>query len=1495
MKDVLITSSVLILALLVLRRAFRNTISRRVQYALWGLVLVRLLVPVSLPGLAHNVLTVSEPARTAVSQQVGSVSVYLTPVAQGELSRSALLPPDGSTPAVVVRDRRSETVTERDYTVQGQSADAAITAENGTITWYAKALPLNTLLTSIWYAGIAVMAFWLVISNLRFWRRLHKVRIPYSVENCGHPIYLVESGLPSPCLFGLFRPAIYLTPAAVETPERLHHVIAHETTHARHLDPLWSLLRCVCLAVYWFDPLVWAAAIVSRTDCELACDEGALRRLDSSQRIAYGQTLLSLIPVQKAPASPVLTATTMTAGKRQLKDRITRIAENRQTRTAALFLVLALAAAVCAATFTGAAENADQDRALTGEEVAYFNQEFSGESAFLRRQFLTSLYERPEDIDLFELFYCGTGLPETVNESELRQAAALTHRSFTEMELDLTASSRENINAVLLENTGLTLEQTHQTGLEKFLYLPEYDTYYHFHSDTNAIVNVTFAAGEREGDLTRLYYRADGMYLGGEFAEGWACLTLREVPGEFTDGFPYHFVSHQLCRRPDHLLSDVVALNGEELAYFNEEFFNNDTVNNEVGVNIHNQFLTSLYERPEDIDLYELFYCGTGTGEVAGDEELPLVGNFDAEGGQICPTDKLSVSAINSVLLENTGLALEQTNQIGLENFTYLEQYGAYYHTHGDTNYFHSVHIAAGEREGDVVRLYYPDSSAWYSGIDWLCVTLKAQPDGSYWFVSNQPSEKPSIPTVYPEGDPVLTIPLTDLEPYEPSRMSLDRRQGDCETRGDGWIIDAEDGSEVSVRIYLSTDGNLYAALVFDAAAGRDGMSVWDVGRFFTFPEGNSIADGESTINTFFFSDLFGHNGWQVSYRGQLSEHAWTTFTDYFYFEDSQTPVLLAHTHGLNGRIIDLDGDGANELINEDNQLFFQRDGQLYEADITALLQENWPEMTWWDYSILDADSRCLMVRGFVEMPAWGEGAQADFLRYVYYDGEQLLVYDDLEETEDHAAASVLRSGIPEQVLADGKAQAQAAYEETKRGQWDYDYEDWRVSSLSKIDTYTEFGDLTIEVYGLGYQFHTAEPSTVMLAGGMYLQEDGWVGGLYAEESPYLVYQLREDGTRLRLDSRIDGDCSIDSPAYRASLCRTLLVNGLLPPSDIPARDLLVLFYLSPARFLNEMAAYPETQQTAVFSALASFQSGGQEEQGYLQEALQTLGWTLRDLTEQGQSAYGLLQAALHGTLDVKPLLESLETSERISMTLTTASGGGGRYTGAPRTGNSRQRVLCAVQDYDWTVSTGARPPAGADTLVIESGDGTLAFQFWAGSDLVCCTQNDTAVWYQAVNSQADDVFATDMFSMIRIWYDEMEWRAMTAEIVIPDQGQDRLEIAQAWVDQYEGTSLRVTRGSKYANTYVRAADVHLPDTIIEASDWEPPAPIQDEPWFLFWYTGIFVPENPVSMQWSMAGNTGEYDGTYGEAPEDALSYGRCGYLYLTETGWRCASLGTGP
>lgn len=240
----------------------------------------------------------------------------------------------------------------------------------------------------------------------------------------------------------------------------------------------------------------------------------------------------------------------MTAGKRQLKDRITRIAQGHQTRAAALFLALALAAGVCAVTFTGAAADVEisggEVRPLTGDELAYFNEEFfNGDDFNIHNQFLNPLYERPEDIDLFELFYCG--IPEgEVDLSDVPDISAgwaeVIRRDYggTAPDCAMYALSTADMDAFLEKYTGLTVAETNGVGLESFSHLPEYDAYYWAHGDTNYRGNVTFTAGEREGGTIRLYFE-DFRYGG----YGTECVTLQAQE----DG-SYWFVSHLLSEKP---------------------------------------------------------------------------------------------------------------------------------------------------------------------------------------------------------------------------------------------------------------------------------------------------------------------------------------------------------------------------------------------------------------------------------------------------------------------------------------------------------------------------------------------------------------------------------------------------------------------------------------------------------------------------------------------------------------------------------------------------------------------------------------------------------------------------------------------------------------------------------------------------------------------------------------------------------------------------------
>lgn len=1491
MKEILLTSSVLILALLILRRLFRKTISRRVQYALWGLVALRLLVPVSLPAMNHNVLTAAEPVQTQVVQRLERRALYVpverAPLQQHPEARDEFPAADPQTAV-----SRTET-----------AADSWVIATDTTAVRYR---PLTTadLLRYVWYAGMAVMAIWFLTANLRFAARLRRSRTPYPVEGCRYPVYLAE-GLPSPCLFGLLRPAVYLTPAAAESPETLRHVLAHETTHARHGDPLWSLLRCVCLAVYWFDPLVWVAAVVSRRDCELACDEGALKRLGETERIPYGQTLLRLIPVARRPESPMLSATTMTAGKKELKDRITRIAENRRTVGLALLAAVAAAALVCAVTFTGAKKGSQP---LTQEELAGYMLDFNTADswtdsqgngcAFRPVQLLTSVYDQPRSIDMYQLFYNGVSPEQAVSDAE-RQEVTDTYYSGSDPEVDLIRITAEQADVVLTRWTGLTLAETDALNMGSFSYLSDYDAYYHFHGDTNAPGSVCFYAGERSGDTVTLYYQPKqcGVYLvdtAGSGEEVWAKVTV-----EPQSGGGLRILSNQICGRPDDLLGVTRPLTGEELAFFNTEFFNHDTdVDGVVRANPHNQFLTCLYNVPQEINLYDLFYDGGGVREAPSQEELEQLGVLAEDGSQICPTDKFTRADMDAFLLENTGLTLAQTNQVDLDAFDYLPEYDAYYHTHGDTNY-RSVTFTSGQRRGDYIQLYWKDF--YYGGETNECVTLLDRGDGQYWFVSHLllDGDVPSA-FAYPDEEPWMTLPLSGLTPYQPQKTTLTRHSMDCDQRGAGFIIDGTDGGEYSIRIYRSTDGNVYAAVMQSEAAGRDGMSEWEADVFFTFPNNVDVSNDAERTDLFFFEDLMGYSGFTVTYRdylsggpgqgGQIGE-----VTDYYYLDGDGVPCLLAHAKG-DAQLIDLDGDGINELCaasGASGQIFFQRDSRFYEADVKSLLQDAWPELRYWESAQWDVSYRRMTVSASAGMPEWADAEHRDpsatAVRYVYYrDGELLVYKPDAAEATDHVVGT---PDVPEAVVAAAKATVLEAYQSARTEGYNAgaEFDDWRVEYLAEDWSQTYSGG-TLVAYNMNYEYHAGKPAAIMLAGGAYVDEDGWCMPDY----PYCHYLLfaEKDGQYTFLKEQMINDGGPGTPFFEAEMQRWAVELGLSSVADTTPEELLHQLYDGMGgQFLTQLSTMSETDRQTVCQKLdVILQEGTAEQQSLYLDAVQTMAWCSHSFDGAQREAYDYFlehsARSSQAAYRAQAVMDALTGGGAVQMRLEPADGvRGGDYTVGVSDGSGAVRAQGFSGSFYWATASDSDPSGSSITL--QSPDGRCTITAWENSSIVRCEEPGETAWLMAASTSSAPYDGNTVFTYLRKWYDEAEFNALVDRLIVPADGRNREEVAQSWLDAVGDVTIhQVTPGSKYENSFVQNR--------VTVESAEPAAGLYDPELlagqhFTFTNERIFVPGNYRSKEQQTVNSSARaYHGEYGPMPGGgAFLDTRSGLLYQTADGWK--------
>ncbi|MGM9619810.1 MAG: M56 family metallopeptidase [Oscillospiraceae bacterium] len=337
MVEWIVSSSVLIAVVALLRFFLKGRISLRLQYALWALVLLRLLVPVSFGGTALSIENLTQKAAAA-----GEVR-YVSDLAQSTLPRMSY----SAAYAEVYREYAAQGVQ-----IEKLSPDEyAETVERDIAEKRSGGPSVAELLRLVWLCGAALMGLCFLASNLRLAVRLRKDCRPLITERRALPVYLSDA-IETPCLFGLLRPAVYVTGEAVNDAQVLRHAVEHELTHYRHRDNLWAVLRGVCLALHWYNPLVWYAAVLSRNDAELACDEATIRRLGEGERAAYGRTLLRLT-CEKRPAL-LHTATTMTGSGRSIRERISLIVRKPRMAVCTLIAVLLIAAVAAGCTFTGA-------------------------------------------------------------------------------------------------------------------------------------------------------------------------------------------------------------------------------------------------------------------------------------------------------------------------------------------------------------------------------------------------------------------------------------------------------------------------------------------------------------------------------------------------------------------------------------------------------------------------------------------------------------------------------------------------------------------------------------------------------------------------------------------------------------------------------------------------------------------------------------------------------------------------------------------------------------------------------------------------------------------------------------------------------------------------------------------------------------------------------------------------------------------------------------
>ena len=362
--------SALVLLVLLVQWVFRRQLTNRWRFALWWIVLIRLLVPIG-PESTMSLFNYWRPVKLAKS---ASAVVLERDTSDGLEGARGML-----------ADRyRSEHVYDRVNhvpadAVQFPSLEPASKNVQPSASSPVPAAPasvqrpttqksfLVTGVWSFWAGGAVVLAGCVAVQLIRFRRQLANASstsnpaLQELLENCRREfgvrrrIELLETeAVKSPSLFGLFRLRL-LMPKELSSrfsERELRYIFLHELAHVKRGDLWLNWLVTALQIVHWFNPIIWLGFARLRADRELACDEMVLVHAGERTGESYGGTIIKLLEGLSRPAAiPGLVG--ILEDKKQMRRRIAMIASFRKPGRWSMLAALLLGV-VAATTLTDA-------------------------------------------------------------------------------------------------------------------------------------------------------------------------------------------------------------------------------------------------------------------------------------------------------------------------------------------------------------------------------------------------------------------------------------------------------------------------------------------------------------------------------------------------------------------------------------------------------------------------------------------------------------------------------------------------------------------------------------------------------------------------------------------------------------------------------------------------------------------------------------------------------------------------------------------------------------------------------------------------------------------------------------------------------------------------------------------------------------------------------------------------------------------------------------
>ena len=299
--------AVMIIAIVILRALLINQLPKKTFLILWGIVMVRLVIPFTAPS-AFSIYSLIPEKEQSMNTQFSGI--------QDNLSEN--LPVNAMADTVHV-----------DKTTQIS------------IKWL------------VWLAGLCLCAGYFLIVYRKLYREFQMsflVKIPQIeqwlvLHNGKRRIEIRQSDrVAAPVSYGIIHPII-LFPKNTdwENMNVLQYVLEHEYVHIKRYDSITKLLVTAIMCIHWFNPMVWVMYILFNRDLELACDECVIHRFGNNFKSTYAHALISM-EEQKSGFMPFCN----NFSKNAIEERITAIMKTKKTT-----IVMLVASAIVIIGVTG--------------------------------------------------------------------------------------------------------------------------------------------------------------------------------------------------------------------------------------------------------------------------------------------------------------------------------------------------------------------------------------------------------------------------------------------------------------------------------------------------------------------------------------------------------------------------------------------------------------------------------------------------------------------------------------------------------------------------------------------------------------------------------------------------------------------------------------------------------------------------------------------------------------------------------------------------------------------------------------------------------------------------------------------------------------------------------------------------------------------------------------------------------------------------------------